>query len=208
LDWAKTNGFDGVEITDNFFNFLVVDRAGLHRLKEECETRELEITAIEPLFIGLFRDQRAIREGMAKVERSIDVAALLGVKLVIISPYQEVEDEESFVPLDSDFEQAASNLKPLIRKARENGVKLIIEGPCGQLLRTADHILRLLQLVDDPDFGINIDFSSALPYLKQGESVEGFVRKLRNHVVYFGVWVKKAPMLCVGDEFTRQSINL
>jgi sugar phosphate isomerase/epimerase len=183
LDWAQRNGFDGVEITDNFFDYVAADTSLLKSFKEECDKRDLEIAALEPLWIVLFRDEDGKQESVAKIDRSLEVAKLLGAQLVILSPYQEMP--RGFEPQDSDFEEAAEMIRPLVRRAAGNGVRLICEGPHGQILRTSDDILKLVQLVDDPDFGINLDFANALGRLRQrDETMEDLVRKLRDYVVY------------------------
>lgn len=153
LDRCVEFGFDGVELTAYYFPST--DRASLYDLKRDCHSKGLTIsgTAIGTDFAQ--PDAAARRRDIALTKRWIRNSVLLGAPTlrVFAGPVREGTDERTA------FGWVVEALSECAAYASEHGVLLALENHLG-LTTTAEQTLRMLDAVDNPWIGLNLDFGN------------------------------------------------
>jgi sugar phosphate isomerase/epimerase len=177
LEWWKRQGVEGLVFYDTYPDFY--DRPFEHfvALKGALDDVGMPVGAFNALRKSLFVPELADRD-----ERRLDhcrqVAAALGAEILDVSanvPLPTQRDPFSlatrpifrgeYAPAEL-FEEAARRLKAIVQACARDGMHLSIELHDDGLQDTAEDCLRLLNLIGEPNVGLNPDLGNwaRVPY--------------------------------------------
>lgn len=150
---CREMGLDGVELTAYYFP--ATDPAALHALKRHCFREGMHIlgTAVGSNFAQAEAERR--REQVAMTKAWIDHSVVLGAPCIRVfaGPVPEGRTEEEA------FAWAVECLQECVAYAAQRGIVVALENH-GGITSTADQVLRLLNAVDSPWLGLNLDFGN------------------------------------------------
>lgn len=153
VDTCAALRLDGVELTSYYFPRL--DRAYLNKLKKHCFRRGQHIlaTAVGSNFTQ--PDDAKRREHVAMTLDWIDHSVILGSPClrVFAGPLASVVTE------DQAFAWAVECLQECVARASAAGVTLALENH-GGITGTAQQVTRLLDAVNSPWMGVNLDLGN------------------------------------------------
>lgn len=175
-DWASANGFEALEIAAwpnakaerRYAGVSHVDVEGLDKakavdLRRMISSRGLEISSLGYYPNPLDPDAAAAEAAIAHLKRTIDAAALLEVPIV-----GTFVGKDWRKTVEANLEAFARVWPPIVRYAKERGVKIAIENcpmifssdewPGGKNLATTPAIWkRMWEIIPDENFGLNLD---------------------------------------------------
>jgi sugar phosphate isomerase/epimerase len=150
---CRQMGLDGVELTAYYFSDT--GRTTLQELKRHCFREGMHIlaTAVGSNFAQAEPEKR--REQVAMTKAWIDHSVILGAPCIRVfaGPVPEGRTEAEA------FTWAVECLKECIAHAAERGVVVALENH-GGITGTADQVLRLVERLQSPWFGLNLDFGN------------------------------------------------
>jgi sugar phosphate isomerase/epimerase len=154
VDECARMGLDGVELTSYYFA-APVTLSRLHELKRHCFHRGLHIlgTAVGSNFAQA--EEAARREQVRMTREWIDHSVTLGAPVIRVfaGPVPQGAAEEQAV------EWAVPCLREVTDYGAERGVCVALENH-GGITGTADQVLRLVERLQGPWFGLNLDFGN------------------------------------------------
>ena len=154
VDECARMGLDGVELTAYYFPSPVPQRR-LHELKRHCFRRGLHIlgTAVGSNFA--LADEAARRAQVQMTREWIDHSVTLGAPVIRVfgGPIPQGATEAQA------FDWAIPCLKEVTDYGAERGVAVALENH-GGITETADQVLRLVERLEGPWFGLNLDFGN------------------------------------------------
>lgn len=146
--WTAACGYDGIEVSaiDGMSEHLVLDRWQeiVPEIKKYIATYELPVLAIEQPG----RDPQ-------KMETCMQAAAEMGCPVINCGPGGKSDDEET-------FQQSIDVLGKLADMAGRYGVTLCAKAHVGQAVYNTPTSVRLLEAIDNPAFGLDMDPSHIL----------------------------------------------
>lgn len=150
---CRQTGFDGVELTAYYF--ASTERPALNDLKRLAHREGMAIsgTAIGSDFANPDTDKR--REHVAMTQNWIAYSEILGAPTLRVFAGAVRPEEDA----EETFQTVVACLQECAEVAWERGVMLALENH-GGLTQTADGTLRLLQAVNRPALGLNLDFGN------------------------------------------------
>jgi len=175
-DWAAANGFEALELACwpagkverryagvSTIDVASLDAAGAARVREIVAARGLAISSLGYYPNPLDPDPAAARTARDHLKRVIEAAALLGIDIV-----GTFIGKDPAATVERNLETFAKVWPPLLRFARDRGVRIAIENcpmlfsadewPGGKNLATSPAIWeRLWEIIPDPGFGLNLD---------------------------------------------------
>jgi len=175
-DWAAGNGYEALEIAvwpkakaeRRYAGVSHVDVDGLDKAKAIDIRRMLGARGLEISSLGYYPnpldpDRAAADASIAHIEKVIDAAALLEVPVV-----GTFVGKDWSKPVKANLEAFAATWPPIVRYAKERGIKIAIENcpmifsddewPGGKNLATTPSIWRKMwEIVPDENFGLNLD---------------------------------------------------
>jgi sugar phosphate isomerase/epimerase len=150
---CRRMGLDGVELTAYYF--ADTGRERLQELKRHCFREGMHIlaTAVGSNFAQADADRR--REHVAMTKAWIDHSVILGAPCIRVfaGPIPEGRTEAEA------FGWAVACLEECIAYGAERGVVVALENH-GGITGTADQVLRLVERLNGPWFGLNLDFGN------------------------------------------------
>lgn len=154
VDECAGMGLDGVELTSYYFRTPVTE-ARLHEIKRHCFRRGMHIlgTAVGSNFAQA--DEAARREQVRTTREWIDHSVTLGAPVIRVfaGPVPQGATEEQAM------EWAAACIKEVTEHGAQRGVAVALENH-GGITGTADQVLRLVERLEGPWFGLNLDFGN------------------------------------------------
>jgi sugar phosphate isomerase/epimerase len=189
-DWASQNGYEALEVAvwprakaeRRYAGVSHIDVEGLDRaraveIRRMLSSRGLDISSLGYYPNPLAPDRAAAEAAVAHILKTIDAAALLEVPIV-----------GTFVGRDwrktvaDNLEAFAATWPPIVRYAKERGVKIAIENcpmifsdnewPGGKNLATTPAIWkRMWEIIPDENFGLNLDPSHLVWQMIDSERV-------------------------------------
>lgn len=136
-------GYDGLELSaiPNMSEHLVIERWQelVPEIKQFARVYELALLAIEQP-----------SQDAARMEQAFQAAAELGVPIVNCGPGGKTGDEDS-------FQQSLDTLGKLVELAGKYGVTLCVKAHVGNAIFDTPTTLRLMEAIDSPHFGIDMD---------------------------------------------------
>jgi sugar phosphate isomerase/epimerase len=199
LAWAKRVGFDGIELEDIWLDFYRLNDAEVLALKRQLDAHGLPAAAFKAPGKSLCHPAVAGRN-IELLRRAVEIAALLETKIVSISLPAPIGlysvGPHGYLGLatspgasrdasDADFEITAERLAALADLARPLGVALAIEIHQNSVADNSSGALRLLQLANRPNIGINPDLGNIYwTYAVPEERPEDAILTLAPHTIY------------------------
>ena len=154
VDWASENGFKGLEIAVSpALKQVDVDRVlggGAGDVKRAFAGKDLEITSLAFYSYGILESP----EDQRFLERVIEAAALLDVKVVCTLAGGPVQGKDKKRTLREDFPQV---FQPIVDKAHGHGLKIAMENWFATNLQGLDHFQTAFDAVPDKTLGLNFD---------------------------------------------------
>jgi sugar phosphate isomerase/epimerase len=153
LDLAAELGFDGVELTAYYFPST--DRPFLNTLKRQAHLLGLAIsgTAVGSDFAQPDEERR--REHVEMTRKWVQRSVLMGAPTVRVFAGGVREGQEE----SEAFDGVVRCLTQCAQFAWDRGVTLALENH-GGLTGTSDGVLKILEAVDSPGLGVNLDFGN------------------------------------------------
>ena len=150
LELAAAWGLDAVELTSYYFPSE--DKEYLHALKAKAFKLGLDISGAATNNNFCYPAGANLDESLAHTRKWIDNAAELGAPVLRVFAGNKVRDIEDVAAVDN----VIAGMKTASDYAAERGVFLALENH-GYLTDSADSILHIVQSVNNPWFGINLD---------------------------------------------------
>ncbi len=161
LDWAQRQGVD-VEIIDAWADFYSFGEKELATMHDDFARRNIAVPAVCPTRVTL-SDPELAPQNAARVEKAIEVAEVMGAKIINASLVQTVPPHSSLDPetTDGHYETIAAEVQKLADRAAASGIALAIELHQRTLVDTSMAMVKLLRLIDRPNVGVNPDLGNA-----------------------------------------------
>ncbi|MCD6361879.1 MAG: sugar phosphate isomerase/epimerase [Armatimonadetes bacterium] len=105
-------------------------------------------------------DQQRFEVTVADCIRSLDIAEILGTDTIRLDPRTSLPPEHADSPdLDYILERVSEGMQQVADAAADRGMTVGVENH-GLLLGRSAQVMRMVELVDRPNFGVNIDFTN------------------------------------------------
>jgi sugar phosphate isomerase/epimerase len=179
LQKTKEIGFDSVDV---FVDPLELDPAERRLIREECARLELPIVSLPCVALGLADFNASVRRfHIDRVKAYLDLAYDYRAKNVLLVLGEYLWNQEVIKP-EEQWQMAVDSVRLLGEHAAGLGLQIALElepFPLS-LVRDVTTMLRLLEDVDRPAVGANLDISHlALSHVEPAE-----LRKLRGRVLH------------------------
>jgi len=127
-------------------------------------------------------DREVFNETVADCILGLDIAETLGTDTVRVDPRSSLPEEHQADPdLDFVLERVCEGMQLVADAAAKRGITVGVENH-GVLLGRSAQVMRMVELVDRPNFGVNLDFSNFR--IVFGEDHIEATRMLAPHVVH------------------------
>ena len=147
LETAFTNiqlaGYDGIELSaiDGMSEHLVIDRW------RECVPLIRDLAAKTGLALTAMEQPN---RDMQKMRAAMEAAAAAGIPVINCGPGGKTGSEQDLLDL-------IASLKELSKMAADHGVMLCVKAHVGAAMHNTETTLRVLEAVDSPAFGLDMD---------------------------------------------------
>jgi sugar phosphate isomerase/epimerase len=150
---CRRMGLDGVELTSYYFPST--DRSYLHELKRHCFRQGMHILATAVGSNFALADEARRREQVEMTRQWIDHSVVLGAPCIRVfgGPIPQGHTEVEAM------RWAVACLRECIDYGAERGVMIALENH-GGITSTAQQVLRLVEELQSPWFGINLDLGN------------------------------------------------
>jgi sugar phosphate isomerase/epimerase len=163
--WAVDNGFNGIELSPRWLDFLNMTPQELKGVRSEISAAGLEISSINISRCIVVRVPEALQH-RSWLEKGVSIAEALGTDLITISlsmptlptPQRPVVFGKDFT--EEERKEAIEFISSLAKIAERAGVKLSIELHDDGLLDTAESLFQFVELIDAPNVGVNPDLGN------------------------------------------------
>jgi sugar phosphate isomerase/epimerase len=204
-EWARAfdevadAGFDNVEITDTWLRAGDLNAQELSELAATAAHYGLSVPAVALIRRSVLdRDYGSVN--LAYSHRSIDAAAALGATIVSVGLHEGLSDDQKralwFWTADGArndrldplvWDAATRYFRALGQHAAEVGVLLSLELYEDTLLGTADDAVRLVETIDLPEVGLNLDLGNLIRLHRPVEPWEEILQKALPYTNYWHV---------------------
>ena len=177
LSWWKKQGVEGLVFYDAYPDFYDRTKAHFQAIRAVLDDIGLPVAAFNALRKSLFVPELAERDEK-RLYQCLDMASALGAEVFDVSinaPYPMQRDDHTqatrhffrgeIAPAEY-YEISARKLKPFAKACASAGMQLSIELHDDGLQDTADDCLKLANLIDEPNVGLNPDLGNwaRVPY--------------------------------------------
>ncbi len=105
-------------------------------------------------------DEQAFEATVAHCILEMDIADILDTDTIRLDPRSSLPPEQAQSPdLDFILERVSEGMQEIADAAADRGLTVGVENH-GLLLGRSDLVMRMIELVDRPNFGVNLDFSN------------------------------------------------
>jgi sugar phosphate isomerase/epimerase len=168
--WLREHGFDGIEINASWWNMYGASVAELVGIRDEMGEYGLELAGYNMLRHNLVvpacaENNRADLMRLVEISKAvapvvIDISLSLPETEVRGQPYPSEAAGETAT--DADYEKSAAVIKEAAREAATAGIEISVElHHCG-ITDTSARLIRLLDMIDEPNVGANPDLGNLL----------------------------------------------
>lgn len=127
-------------------------------------------------------DEAGYRRCIETCKRRLETAQILGADIIRLDPRTSLAGRApEEVDLDEILARIAQGMAEVADAAAEKGITVGVENH-GRLLGRSSQIARIVELVNRPNFGVNLDFTNFRQVF--GEDHLEATRKLARHVVH------------------------
>lgn len=179
LLWTRLNGFDGIDLADSWMNWHAKSDDDLHQFRAQLDGFDLDCCALNPYRCSLVGHPDAAANER-KLHRAVEVATILGARYLNVAlsdPFPalmtdaERADRQTRLRRgedysDADWKLAAEKLQRLADRAAQTNVELSIELHDDGMIDRSIFALKLLDLIDRDNVGVNPDLQNGyrVPY--------------------------------------------
>jgi sugar phosphate isomerase/epimerase len=218
LTWAKAAGFDGIDIADTWLTWYDLPDAELRALRDQVHAAGLVVSGLNPYRCILVRHESA-EQNFAKLARSLAVCRALDctmLNLALSVPFPAVWSEHEraqrqlTLARDRDFGEAeyaeiTEKIGRLADLAARDGIELTIELHDDGLTDTSAGVLRVRNLVNRPNVGVNPDLQNLYRVPYPTEDWRAALLALAPHTNYWHV--KSCSKVYLLDEHRTYSLR-
>ena len=195
-------GFEYIELEGVGFENLRMVIDNKEQLKGACEAASVQVVDFAPLLSEIISMDDGLRErALALFEEGVKTAAYLGSPFVWIDSYvpplqlmsgkpmtQELRYGQEYrvrIPEGFNWDDFWGHFVAVVKRcndmAKDNGLQLLVEPRVGEVTPNSDALLRLIEAVDDDNFGVILDTAHQHA---QKELLPLSVEKLGKHIRY------------------------
>jgi sugar phosphate isomerase/epimerase len=165
--WVRDLGFSGIELADEWLDFLSLDPGSLRDLQAELADAGLRVSGLN-LPRCLVSRERPARLDRRRMERALTVAGSLGAEVVNFSLSRPLAagrgpGDRPMTGAEGTRDEragAAELIGRLAQQAHSAGTALAVELHDDGLLDTPELCLQLLELIGHPNVGLNPDIAN------------------------------------------------
>jgi len=171
-------GFEFIELEGVGFENLQTVVENRQVLKNACQQADVQLANFAPLLPEIISMNNAVSaRALALFEKGVETAAFLGAPSVWIDSYapplelvdaRPMTEELTYgqeyrvrVPEGFDWNRFWAHFVRVVRQcneiAKDNGVQLLLEPRVGEVTSNSDALLRLIEAVNDDNFGVILD---------------------------------------------------
>ena len=177
FSFARDLGAEGVEVEDTWLPFAEMSDAELSELREEAASFGLSVAALKLGRNNLCLPDERDRN-LERTLRALEIASTLKTEIVTssLTGGKTVSDPNKVIfqlgsarsvgssreASQEDYDQTAVRLQQVADAAAEKGQKFALEIHQRSIADNSKAILRLLDMVDRPNVGINPDLANVL----------------------------------------------
>ena len=161
IKYAKELGYEEMEFVDMIPHDGSSEEEYAKKIASECKERGVEIgsyTISSDLITGIGVSPE---EEVNRVKRKLDVAAILGAKLLRHDATKGIRDDGRFKSFDSVLPLLAEKCREITQYAKMLGIKTMVENH-GYFVQDSERVEKLISAVDDENFGVLIDMGNFL----------------------------------------------
>lgn len=158
VEKAKEIGFDAIEFVDMIPEEGYTEESYAKLIRERAEKAGIEITAYT-VGARLITDSDEETEAEIKrIMKKVDVAEILGVKLMRHDAYFSQTKYRSF---DASLPELADNIRRITEYAESKGIRTMVENH-GFICQDSIRVEKIFNAVNHPNFGLLCDIGNFL----------------------------------------------
>lgn len=158
VEKAKEIGFDAIEFVDMIPEEGYTEESYAKLIRERAEKAGIEITAYT-VGARLITDSDEETEAEIKrIMKKVDVAEILGVKLMRHDAYFSQAKYRSF---DASLPELADNIRRITEYAESKGIRTMVENH-GFICQDSIRVEKIFNAVNHPNFGLLCDIGNFL----------------------------------------------
>lgn len=191
IEWIGAHGGEHVEIVPFGFD-LVNNQSLIDDIREKAKEVGIDISNYAILANLVPETEEAYEKEIARVMGEVDIANRLGVKLMRhdVSSFRRPLDTCTVSYFEKDFPRMVEACRRIADYAAQYGITTTVENH-GFYVNGSDRVIRLIEAVDRPNFGMTLDVGN---FLCVDEPSEVGVKKAVNY----------AKMVHLKDFYTRK----
>jgi sugar phosphate isomerase/epimerase len=201
-DWAdqltrlRSIGFEAIDLVDGWLRIDQLEERGVRDLRTVIHDLGLTLVGISVIRASVI-DPQSGRANLERTRRALHAAAGLGAPMVSVGFHRPLTGRQLEAPFwtvphpedhddDANFALAVERLGALCDEAAALGIDVSLELHESTLLDRSARVLRLLDGVQAPNFGVNLDIGNLIrvPF-RPPESWRDTVDALAPHVTYW-----------------------
>jgi hexulose-6-phosphate isomerase len=162
LEPLKKAGFEGIQLGVHGVGELTLRTtdADATKLAKTCRDEGIEPHSIYGGIRFFREDAEDRKKGLDEAKRTLDLAAAIGVKTILIHPGQL----STSIPYDDGWQLSIDNLKALKEKAESTHLRLGLENVWNKFLMSPLEFKRLIEEVNSPAVGIWFDIGNVVVF--------------------------------------------
>lgn len=198
LDQVAFEGFDGIDLTDNWVKVGNLSDERLDELKSVLDEVGIRVVATSAIRCSPIDPETGL-ENLAYLHRTIDASKKLGTNLVSLGlhrPLLPAQQEALWFwtqpgPVDSqdpeNWQLAVDRIRELSDHAASLDMELTLEMYEDTLIGTADGAVKLVEAIDRENVGLNPDLGNLFRLHREIEDFNVSVAKCMPHANYWHV---------------------
>lgn len=151
---AKEVGFDGIEIIETKLLRYIENFGSIQYLKDALDESEIQPVCINAIKNVEVQAESELKSVLKQAEILSSAAQKLGCPTIQLVPFCSLDD----LPLEKAIELTAKNVKTIAKIGQEYGIRFQLEPIAFSAIHSLKDSLRLINLVDEPNVGMVIDF--------------------------------------------------
>ncbi len=208
LEQVAFEGFDGIDLTDNWVKIGNLSDSRLEALKGVLAGTGIKVIATSAIRCSPI-DPEDGEENLAYLHRVIDASKRLGVNLVSLGLHRPLLPAQAKAlwfwtqpgPVDSrdpdNWQLAVDRIRELSDHAKDLGMELTLEMYEDTLVGTADSAVQLVKDIDRENVGLNPDLGNLFRLHRE---IEEFLVSVEKCMPYANYWHVKSYFRDVDQE--------
>lgn len=157
IQWIADQGGEHVEIVP--FGFTLIDNPDLiDAVRKKADEAGIDISNYAILADFLKEDAEAIEAEIERVQREVDVAHRLGVKLMRhdVASFRRPLEKNTIVDFEKELPRMVEACRRIADYAAQFGITTTVENH-GFFVNGSDRVIRLIHAVDRPNYKMTLD---------------------------------------------------